>query len=159
MASITKRGKRWRAMIRRKGVSASQTFPTRYEAQAWAAEQEDRISRGLTGKASNRPFGDALERFRLEVSPNRNGAKWERLRLLALESDPIARIPLCDLGPADFADWRDRRSREVSAWSVDREMTILRTVIERGRLCDCCAGKLHIFRSCPTGFTFAFNPP
>lgn len=47
MASITKIGNSWRALIRRKGHKAMcKTFPTKAKAEAWALQREAEIGRG-----------------------------------------------------------------------------------------------------------------
>lgn len=50
MATYIKRGKTWRAQVRRMGVSKSSTFDTKAEAVAWAEEIEHEIKRINKGK-------------------------------------------------------------------------------------------------------------
>ena len=140
MATIEKRGKRWRARVRRKGFSASETFRTRREAERWAAEMEARADAG--NGVVRWPFSYALRRYRDEVSKYKDGYRWERLRIDAFlgeptrsstdrEPDPLALVPMCDLAPEHFADWRDRRLREVSVATVLREWNLLSAICSR----------------------------
>jgi integrase len=47
--------------------------------------------------------------------------------------DPIARIPIGELSAGDLASWRDRRSAEVGANSVLREISLLSAVLTQAR--------------------------
>ncbi len=133
MASFRKRGDAWRAEIAVLGVRESATFPTRQEARAWAADRETAIRAGKRGGAARRPLREALVRFEREVSPTHRGRRWEALRLRRMGRDRIAAVLMSDLRPSDFADWRDRRLREVSPPSVAREFNLLRSVLEVAR--------------------------
>lgn len=62
---------------------------------------------------SKMTLGRLFQRYAREVSPTKRGARWEYVRLDALCRDTIADIPLRQIAPADFADWRDRRLRQV----------------------------------------------
>lgn len=133
MASFRKRGDTWRAEIAVLGVRESATFPTRQEARAWAADRETAIRAGKRGGAARRPLREALVRFERDVSPTHRGRRWEALRLRRMGRDRIAAVLMSDLRPSDFADWRDRRLREVSPPSVAREFNLLRSVLEVAR--------------------------
>src|SRR4051812_30937322 len=89
MATLSKRGSSWRAIVRMNGVSISATRDTRAEAKAWAAAQEARIIAGTPEPAptkKGRPAppvigkvipgvatGDLFERYARELSPQRGG--------------------------------------------------------------------------------------
>lgn len=136
MASYQKRSGNWRAIIRLKGVSDSATFATKAEAQAWAAKVETEIRAGKRGDIPDKTFGQLLTKYRDEVSATKKGERWERVRIDRLvdgrpkddppvPADPITMVRLADLSETDFAAWRDRRLREVSAGAVRREWTLL----------------------------------
>lgn len=110
------------------GVRESDTFRTKQEAAAWALEREAELT---GGKLPDKSLGDAFRRFAREVSPTHRGARWEILRLSALELDPIASRRLAALAAPHFADWRDRRLEQVSGATVAREMTLIRSVLRR----------------------------
>lgn len=137
MASITPHGKGWRAQIRRKGQKAlSATFPLKKQAQAWAAQRESEIVSGRLGILPKHTLGEALKRFREKVSPKRPGYRWEKVRLLQLERDPIARISLAVLDESHLADWRDRelariyRGKPIQGTTVRRVIALLSAVFD-----------------------------
>jgi len=130
MASIQKSGNKWRVQVFVAGVRDSTTRPTRQEAAQWALEREAEL-RGT--KLPDRTLKDALRRFADEVSPQREGARWELLRLKAFEADALVKRRIAALGADDFADWRDKRLTQVKPATVAREMNLLRSVFEVAR--------------------------
>lgn len=125
MATFSKRGGVWRVQVRRKGITKSATFTTKAEAVAWAMKMEADILAGRRGAVPDKIFRDLLEKYADEVSVAKRGEKWERVRLAMIGRDEIGRVKLAALGAPDFAAWRDRRLRSVSAASVRREWTLL----------------------------------
>jgi integrase len=125
MAYIRKRGKGYYVEIRKNGIKKHATFDTKYEANQWAADTESLI---LAGKSKGIPditFGALMERYRDEVTTTKRGQKWETTRINLLLKDPLAYIRLPNLDQRNFAEWRDRRLKSVSAASVLREWNIL----------------------------------
>lgn len=129
MASIRKlESGRWRAEIARLGVRSSKVFPTKTAAKEWAARQEHLILNADEVKGQG-TLGEAMLRYSEERSPNKRGERWEVIRLEKLARDPLAQIKMASLKAGDFADWRDRRSKEVGPASVIREMQLLSSVM------------------------------
>ena len=128
MATFRKRGERWQAQVRRKGVFKSETFGTKQAAQIWARGVEAEIDAGTSGIIQNRPFVDALRRYSAEVTPGKRGGRWETIRLYAIERDPIASVTMPKLTGSDVAEWRDRRLKTVSGSTVNREWNLLSNV-------------------------------
>lgn len=126
MASIRKRGPKWRAEVYRNGVRESDTFRTKQEAAQWALQREAELS---GAKLPDKSLADAMTRYAKDVAPLHKGSKWELVRLTALANDPIASKRLARIAAPDFADWRDRRLKNVSAATVAREMNLLRSVL------------------------------
>ncbi len=124
MASITRRGKKWRAEVWNPRQTA--TFRTKQEASQWVLDREAEAS---GAKLPAKSFGDALARYGRDVVPQHKGAKWELIRLASLGAEPIAHRPLAALAAPDFAAWRDERLRQVSPGTVAREMTLIRSVL------------------------------
>lgn len=123
---------RWRAQIRRDGSTLNKTFRTKAAAESWARIQE----MGLAGEgipAGKHTLSDAMQRYAREVSKDRAGARWERIRLLAFERDPIAKVKLSALTSDHLALWRNGRLGQVAPGTVKREMNILQSVLERAR--------------------------
>lgn len=133
MASFLKRGNSWRVQVFRNGIRQSATFPTKAQAQAWAAQVESEIAAGKRGEIPNKTFGDLLRRYSEEVSPGKRGCRWEQIRIKKLLADKLAGIKLADLNESHISDWRDRRIKEVSKASVRREWTLLSHACTIGR--------------------------
>lgn len=129
MASFQKRLGKWRAQVARNGVRQSATFLTKAQAEAWANKIEGGILDGKAGIIPRWPFRDLLDKYAKEVSPRKDGARWEVLRLALIGRDQLGDVRLPDLSKADFAAWRDRRKLQVSEGSVLREWKLLRNVI------------------------------
>jgi len=132
MASIRKHGKGWQAQVAKGGIRKSRKFATRAEARDWAAREEYLITTGQ-GKYGPGTLADLFMRYAREVSPSKRGARWEQLRLENLAQDPLGAIAVKDARPGDFADWRDRRLRDVSSGTVNREMNLMSAVLTRAR--------------------------
>lgn len=135
MANFEKRGARWRVRIRRDGVDYSETFRTKTEAAAWAAQREAEIDGGKIGRVPDRSFGELLRRYLDEVTPGHGASHWEavQIRRLLGESrtstpDPLIHVRLPDLAPTHFTAWRDRRLATVKASTVLRERNLLSAI-------------------------------
>lgn len=129
MASFRKRGKSWEAAVARKGRRETASFTTKAEAQRWAHQIEEEILAESRGEVPNKPFSAILARYRDEISPTKKGERWETIRLNMLIKDELARVALPDLDAAAVAAWRDRRLKEVSPASVQREWNLLSAAI------------------------------
>lgn len=135
MASFRKRGDVWRAEVALMGVRRSASFPSKRQAQIWAAEVEADILAGKGGVArGDKTLSDAFGRFLLEVSPLHRGHKRESTTLnLWMSEHPLRGRRLDQIAGHEIAAWRDARLTEVAPGSVLREMTILRSVLESAR--------------------------
>lgn len=126
MASITKIGQRYRAQVRRRGVSVSETFSTRAEANRWAAQIERDIEDKRLGRATRHTWRDAIDRYRREVSSKKISSKNEGHRLdMLLRADFVDRA-LADITSDDWATWRS--SLKVMASTINRDMTLVRHI-------------------------------
>ena len=123
---------KWQAQIARNGIRKSSSFATKREAQDWAARQEYLVTNAEPPQ-TKLTLKDAFDRYAREESPKRRGERWEVVRLERLSSDKIADKRLADLEPADFAEWRDRRAKEVASATVRREMTLMSSVLTTAR--------------------------
>jgi integrase len=132
VATITQRGSAWRVQVRRKGVKAWQTFSAEADAVAWGEAEEARITRGDPPPPSpaapeGQSVADLFARYAREISPKKNGERWEVIRLRKLAPDfPMA---AATLDKETVAAWRDRRLHEVSAPSVNRELALISAVL------------------------------
>lgn len=90
MASISKIGSRWRALVRKAGHTRCQTFGTKTLAVSWAATIEQEIDQlRSTGylQPKGQTFGDIVDRYIREVYPLKpwGRSKTADLRLLKAE--------------------------------------------------------------------------
>lgn len=132
MASIRKHGKGWQAQVAMRGIRRSRKFTTRAEAKDWAAREEYLIKEG-EGQYGPGSLRDIFERYSREVSVTKRGARWEQIRLAKIGKDKLGDVLVKDVRSGDFADWRDRRLKEVGPASVKREMILLSSVMNRAR--------------------------
>jgi integrase len=137
MASIEKRGKCWRAKIRRTGFpSQSRSFDTKALAEIWVRSVESEMDRGIfidRTEAEKNLVGDLIGRYIREVTPTKRSNESERLRLLAMKKRPIAMIKLAALNGTHIAAYRDDRIKEVSGSTVNKELNLLAHIVETGR--------------------------
>lgn len=128
--SKNQRGK-WAAQINRNGQRFSKSFDTKREAQAWAMEQEAKAKRDrLTGAHT---FGDAVDKYKLEVSTKKDGKRWELGRLEVMRSHFGDSARLDEIDTPQIAEWRDWRLKEVSGSTVVREANLLRNLFNLAR--------------------------
>lgn len=130
MATISKRGDlQWQAKVRRKGFSTvTKTFNTRADAELWAATTESEMGRGVfqdRSEAESTTLFEALERYEREITPKKDGADQERVRIRVWKADPIAKRSLASLRGADFAKWRDTRLKTVSPSTVQKDLAVI----------------------------------
>lgn len=137
MAYIEKRitGKgivRWRVQVRRLGApDLSRTFSTKGRAKAWATD----VEAGIIGDSPKKhTLAAALKRYAEEVSPHKRGARWEEIRLAALQRDPLAKLPIGRVTSDHLGQWRDRRLKTVKPGTVLRDFNLLASVFEAARL-------------------------
>lgn len=131
MASFRKKKNGWEAMVAKKGMRKSRTFPTKGQAMAWAVDVERDIDRGEYAKVVNRPFADLLQHYAVKVSPTKKTCDWELRRIDFLITDPIAKVMLPELQSMHFAEFRDRRLAQVSAATVLRDWNLLSHVMNK----------------------------
>ena len=130
MATIQKRGDKYRALVRKKGYTQTATFTRKRDAEAWAKQMEIAIEQGTLEVYDNLSFADILRRYLAEVTPTKKGARNERLRLSAFLQDypRVANKPVEELNRRDVALWRDGRLQSVASATVVREWNSLSAV-------------------------------
>lgn len=130
MASIEKRGKRWRAKVRRSDVSESKTFATKQQAMQWVLERERQIDAGFKGR--DRTLHEMLDEYAEKVSPTKRGCAWELKRIGAMKRD-LPNKPLRLYTPDDLGKWRDKRLQAIKGESFIRDLTLLSSAWEAAR--------------------------
>lgn len=128
----TKAGKRYRAIIRRKGAPPmSKTFIKAGDEKKWAAEMEARIQRGGNVNFDDlrkTTVGDLLRKYRDEVSMERDSGRFEVNRINSFLRQSWALLDLnADIASA-LRSWRDARLKEVKPASVVRDFGVLGSV-------------------------------
>lgn len=143
MATVVPHGKGWRVQIRREGFKPiSKTFAKgeKGRAWAWAHETERELLAGRYVDPARHTLVDALDRYRINVSPTKRGHRWEKLRLIAMGRAPMAAKALGAVTSDVIGQWRDDslagrfRPRAVGPATVRREMNLLESVFEVARL-------------------------
>lgn len=146
MASITKHSSGYRAQIKltlRSDVPPhreSRTFPTKREAQLWAAQRETELRENTAADPSLQyTLRDALRKYADEVSPTTRGERWEQVRLSAFES---YKLPLdasmLHITAQDIADFRDRLLRVMGYQRTGRVTSTGQAVAIRMWAACCC---------------------
>lgn len=139
MARIDCRGPfQWRAQIRRKGFPAiSRTFERREDAEKWARATEHEID--VSGfidrrEAEKNTLRAILERYRTEVTPGKRSAEIEKIKIdMILRDGSLPNLKMSALSSSEIAAWRDRRLKEVSGATVNREIDVLSAAINHAR--------------------------
>ena len=136
MASIKPYKDRWRAQLSVAGVRDSGTFRLKRDAETWAAVRKAEILADKnTPPSSKFTLGQALEKYRDEVSPTKRGSRWEEIRIkamLTMNSLPT-KLPIGELATSHMAAWRDDRLKTVKPGTVLREISLLSAVLETAR--------------------------
>lgn len=126
MASIKKRGNAYRVWICVNGKRLSGTFDTKAQAEFWAADKKREILAAARGEIPDKTFGQLLEKYRDEISPQKRSGKKEAIRInWFLREEPVCEVRLRDLRANHFAEMRDRRLAEVTGETIRRDFTLL----------------------------------
>lgn len=122
---------KWQAQIQRNGIRSSKSFDTKREAQAWAIAQEATAKRARAG--GDHSFGDAVDKYKQDVSSKKDGEAWELRRLDAMQDFFGTDVGLLEIDTPHISDWRDTRLKTVSASTVIREANLLRNLFNIAR--------------------------
>lgn len=134
MAYISKHKDGWRAQVARLGIRKSAVFLTKTEAKDWANRLEAEIVEGKHAKQEKVfTFGDAIDKYKVEVSPKKDGSAWELRRLDVMQDHFGHGTTLADIDTPQIAQWRDTRLKEVTASTVVREANLLRNLFNLAR--------------------------
>ncbi|GGH62320.1 integrase [Comamonas phosphati] len=126
----------WRVQMQVNGERVGGTFSTKREADDWIARTRLELksaARGATGEIKT--MAQAMQRYALEVSPDKRGGGKEVIRINAIlrhEAFP-AKVKLSDLTPDHFSTWRDSRLKIRARGSVLRDMNLLSSILTTAR--------------------------
>jgi integrase len=118
---------KWNAQIRMKGhPQASKSFPSKALADKWVKITESEMIRNIFMKEDATTLAEALDRYMLEITPSKKGAKIELIRINQWLKHPLAQKPLDTLKPLDFAKHRDSRLLAgIAASTIRSELAII----------------------------------
>jgi len=138
MATVTKRGKYWRAQVRRLGYPPQhKTFDTHAEAEAWARVVESEMDRGIFAsrvEAERTTLAEALKRYKAEICSRKAHPAQEYQRVDRWLREPLAHRYLANLKGADFAQYRDMRRAAGRAENTIRlELALVSHLFEIAR--------------------------
>ncbi|EQA02673.1 hypothetical protein Q7506_05395 [Glaesserella parasuis] len=131
MATIIKNSKKWRAQVRRQGITKTATFTTRTEAVNWANFIEAEIEAGRYTNTPDVTFSALLMKYLQEVTCHKRGKREERFRILRIACTPLGEVKLNELAKEHFRAWQNQRLTEVQPASVARERATLSAVIAK----------------------------
>lgn len=135
MATVRKRGDKWRVEIYKNGVRKSKTCSTKAEATLWGAEEEKKIELHAQGLQPDTLFSDVIKRYLNEITPTKRGEKHEFNRLNRFLCHPVTDKYISDVSRRDIEDWISERLESVKSESVRRELStighIFKIAVER----------------------------
>lgn len=135
MATVRKRGDRWRVEVYRDGKRKSKTCSTKTEAILWGAEEEKKLELMANGMQPETLFSDVIKRYLNEITPTKRGEKHEFNRLTRFLRHPITDKYISDVTRHDLELWIKERLETVKGESVRRELStighIFKVAVER----------------------------
>lgn len=139
MGTITKRGElQWQAKVRRKGYPAqSRTFSYKEDAEKWVRALERELDTdGFIDRreAEKNTLGEILQRYQREVTPSKKSAAIESVKIdVILKDATLPKLKMSAVTSSAVASWRDRRLKQVSGATVNREIDVLSAVFNHAR--------------------------
>lgn len=132
MATIQKRGDSYRVLARHKGCKPqTRTFERRSDAVKWGRATEDRMRLGEFRGDTKITVAKLFKRYADEVSPGKNGTRWEQIRLtLFIRTALFVYKSLDRISDQDIKSWRDKRVKEVKGSTVNRELNLMSAVFK-----------------------------
>jgi integrase len=135
MATIVKRGSRWRAQVRRLGHSPlSQSFATRAEAAAWARDTESKMDKGQSVDPGRRiTFGAVMQAYRAHLAHSKKGmGRSKALALNKIEKLLGARRLIELKTPALVAYCETREKEGAGPATILQDFSYIGTVLRHG---------------------------
>jgi len=121
---------KWRAIVRRKGVSKTASFEKKGQARDWATRIESMITQSQTGLISSAAsLGQLIEKFTRETVAK---GKTRRRSLITLQKE-LGHLQLNRLTQIHIQAWADKRMKAAGASTVAAYMSFLAKVLDWGR--------------------------
>ena len=137
MATISQKSTGFQVQIRRRGYpNISKSFVTKKEAERWARRIESEMDAGSyldRSEAENTTLGELLEKYLKEVSPLKKSYEVEARRIKRLlQEENLCAYKLTAFTSKILAGYRDKRLKEVTGSSVNRDLSIISHAICTG---------------------------
>lgn len=131
MATYQKRGQKWRAIVRKAGITNTKTFTTKSSAQAWARGIEHGIDKGEhPGSDLKIKFGELIGRYVVEQADS--GILIGRTKRACLEKlqRDLGHVRLAELNAQTIIGFaRKRRNEGAGGVTVAMDITYIKTVL------------------------------
>lgn len=115
----------------------SRTFMYREDAEKWARALERELeTSGFIDRreAEKNSLREMLERYRKEVTPSKKSAEIESILIGVILKDAVLPdLKMSAITSAAVAAWRDRRLKQVTGGSVNREIDVLSAALNHAR--------------------------
>jgi integrase len=136
VASIIKRGKKYRALIRKKGFTRCKTFQTKSAAKAWATRIEaeiDSASGGSRVPVKGWTVGELIDRYINDIKPHKQWSSGKDSSLNLLKSH-MGDMPASSYGVEMVMTYAHERRREgIGSSTVMGNLSYLGVVIKYAR--------------------------
>lgn len=129
--NIAPYGEGWRCQVYKNGIRRSATFDKKTDAKTWGAKTEAELALLTPGR--DMTFGNAVDKYKQDVSSKKAGEVWEVRRLEAMRAHFGNDAELQAIDSPQIAEWRDTRAKVVSASTVVREANLLRNLFNVAR--------------------------
>lgn len=138
MSSIRLKDSGFQVQIRRQGFpQQTKTFNTCKDAEAWGRLIESEMDRGIfqdRTEAERTTLGDILQKYMEEISPRKKSVLIENCRIKRfLRDENLCQYKACSLTGKLLSSWRDKRLKEVSGSTVNRELNLISHAINIAR--------------------------
>ena len=137
MATIRKRKNKWEVQIRVRGCkNICKTFLYREHAFKWARETEIKVEKGIYQELRELhliKFKDLVNRYLIEISPKKKSYPKEKYTIGQLLRDPIVNLSITALTTYKLIEYRNRRLKKVSAPTVNREISLISSVLTKAQ--------------------------
>lgn len=126
MASYKKRGNKWRAFVRRNGISKSATFINKSDAIEWATQVEADILARRLGHTARKTIAEMMKYYAETVSIKKKRYKSDLSVVKQICTSPLSKIKLSQIKPLHIAEWRDELIAKTSNATALRYLRVLK---------------------------------
>lgn len=130
MATIRKRGDKYRVEVSKNGIRKSATFKSKTEATLWGIEEENKIELQKKGLQPDTLFIDVIRRYQKEVTPTKRAIKQEynRINRLITHHGWLVDKYIADITTADLETYLNLLLENVKESTARREISIVSNI-------------------------------